>query len=343
MAINPSHPRVRSTIDDVAAAAGVSRGTVSRVMNGKPWVSEEARRAVEAAVKSTGYRANGHARSLRKQRSNMIALVLCESARRLFADPNFAVIVEGIAAELEKTGMSLCLLIAGTAQERANAIDMIYSHKVDGAFLVSSHDEHGVLEQLEKADVPLVVCGVPSGSSTGISYVSSDEVDGARRATEHLLSQGRTNIATITGPPDVAGAKLRLFGCQLALGKNGPAIAEGDYTQASGRKAMAQLLDSGAPIDGVFAANDMMAAGALEELASRNVTVPQDIAVIGFDDSVIARTVTPQLTTMRQRYDDITREMVRLMLAGIAGESARHTLIGTELIIRDSTQNLPVH
>lgn len=341
MTINHPVPRVRSTIDDVAAAAGVSRGTVSRVMNGKPWVSDEARRAVEAAVKATDYRVNGHARNLRRQHSNMVALVLCESAGRLFADPNFAVIIEGIAAVLEKTGMSLCLLIAGTATERANAIEMIHSNKVDGAFLVSAHDEYGILEQLSTANVPLVVCGIPAGVPDTVSYVSSDEVDGARRATEHLLSLGRSALATITGPADIAGAKLRLFGYQLAIGKSTPITAEGDYTRSSGSLAMARLLDSGNTIDAVFVANDLMAAGALDELNNRGIKVPQEIAIIGFDDSSIAPAVSPSLTTMRQRFDDITREMVRLLLAGIAGESPRHTLIGTELVVRESTAGFP--
>src|SRR5919197_36609 len=285
--------RAQPTLEEVAALAGVSRATVSRVVNGSPRVSAEARSLVQRAVAQLGYVPNRAARSLVTRRTDSIALVMSEPEDRVFSDPFFARIVRGVSAELAATEVQLVLVMARSpAQE----------------------------ERLER-------------------YVGG----GAAVAVQHLLARGRRRIATITGPLDMAPGLDRLDGYRDALRAAGARatrrlVEEGDFTEESGQRAMRALLERAADMDAVFAANDLMAAGALDALRAAGRRVPEDVAVVGFDDSVVSRWSEPRLTSVAQPVEEMGRQITRLLLARIAGEAAGVSVIlHTNLVVRESS------
>ncbi|WP_152649224.1 LacI family DNA-binding transcriptional regulator [Demequina flava] len=328
----------KPTIRDVAATAGVSRGTVSRVLNGGHWVSPDAREKVEAAMQATGYHANHHARSLATGRADSIAFLLTEPQHLLVADPTFAILLRGAAEALAKKGKTLVLLVAGSEAERANVAQFVGAGHVDGVLLISSHEADPLIDTLIETGVPTVACGIPLGHEDQVPTVSVDEVGSARIATEHLRSLGRTRIAHITGPEDTPGGRFRRVGYRDALGKlHDPDLEEaGDFSRESGREAMARLLDRAPDVDAVFAASDRMAAGAIVELRERGKRVPEDVAVVGFDDSGLAANFEPPMTTMHQPFDDISAAMVELVLAASSGREADSVTLPASLVVRAS-------
>lgn len=331
--------RQRPTINDVAEQAGVSRGTVSRVLNGGRWVSPDAKAAVDAAIKKTGYRVNPHARSLATNRTGSVAFLLTEDHQQLFEDPNFSALLKGAAAALADSDMSLVLIMAGSAAEQKRAVAYIEAGHVDGVLLVSAHSGQRLLADIVGSGVPAIACGIPLGYQKRMGYVAADDEEGAREMVAHLRSLGRRRIATIAGPLDTPGGVTRLEGYRAELGEDldEALVRHGDYGRASGEAAMRDLLAAEPDVDAVFAANDRMAAGALDALAAAGRRVPEDVAVGGFDDSSIAESTTPALTTMRQPFDRISAEMVRLLLQLIDGQKPAAITLPTELVRRATT------
>ncbi|MEN3307419.1 MAG: hypothetical protein V7603_3621 [Micromonosporaceae bacterium] len=330
--------RQRPTINDVAAAAGVSRGTVSRVLNGGHDVSNTALEAVQKAMRQTGYVVNQHARSLVTQRSQSVAFILSEAQDRLFEDPNFNVLLHGCTQALAEHDITLLLTLAGSQDDRKRVVRYLTAGHVDGALLVSTHSGNPLVAELIARDLPVVACGKPLGYERSVAYVAADERDGAAQMVGYLRSIGRRRIATITGPLDTGGGIGRLDGYRDVLGENDPRlIASGDYSRRGGEAAMDQLLVSAPDLDAVFVASDLMAAGALTALHRAGRRVPEDVAVGGFDDSSIATASHPHLTTIRQSYARISAEMVRLLLGLIDGDSPSAVIVPTELVVRDST------
>lgn len=335
----PSTTRRRPTIRDVAAAAGVSRGTVSRVINGGHWVSPAAREAVELAIRDTGYQANQHARSLATGRANSLAFLLTEPQHQLFTDPTFSILLRGAAQALSQRQMTPVLLVAGTEVERRNVTQFVTAGHVDGVLLISSHESEPMIDMLMAARIPTVACGIPLGHSDDITTVSVDEIGSARRMTRHLKDRGRRRIAMITGPSDTGGGRYRFVGYREELGADFDPllVEEGDYSTESGATAMAALLERAPDIDAVFAASDRMASGAMATLRRAGRSVPGDVAVGGFDDSGLAESLEPPLTTMRQPFDEISRAMVDLLLDLVEGREAVSRTLATRLIVREST------
>ncbi|MFJ1606086.1 LacI family DNA-binding transcriptional regulator [Streptomyces sp. NPDC088253] len=330
------------TIHDVAREAGVSRGTVSRVLNGGHYVSPAAQEAVNAAIRRTGYVVNRHARSLITGRSDSIGFLLTEPQERFFEDPNFNVLLRGCTQALAGHDIPLLLMLAGTEDERRRITRYITAGHVDGVLLVSSHSGDPVAEQLREAGVPLVACGKPIGLGSKVSYVAADDRDGARDMVKHLVSLGRRRIGMVTGPLDTPGGVERLAGYREVLAEAGieaddRLLASGDYSRASGEAGAEQLLDRAPDMDAVFVASDLMAQGVLAALHKAGRRIPQDVAVGGFDDSPAATAVTPALTTIRQPWDRISNEMVRVLLAQIGGDDPAAVILPTELVRRDST------
>ncbi|MDG4860071.1 LacI family DNA-binding transcriptional regulator [Streptomyces sp. T-3] len=329
------------TIHDVAREAGVSRGTVSRVLNGGHYVSSAARDAVDAAIRKTGYVVNRHARSLITGRSDSVGFLLTEPQERFFEDPNFNVLLRGCTQALAAHDIPLLLMIAGAPDERRRIMRYISAGHVDGVLLVSSHSGDQVAAELHEAGVPLVACGKPIGQSAKVSYVAADDRDGARDMVRHLLSLGRRRIATVTGPLDTPGGVERLAGYREVLAEAGIEVDEslvvrGDYSRASGEAAAERLLAQAPDLDAVFVASDLMAQGVLTALQRAGRSVPEDIAVAGFDDSPAATSANPGLTTIRQPWDRISAEMVRVLLAQIGGEDPAAVILPTELVKRES-------
>ncbi|WP_433397978.1 LacI family DNA-binding transcriptional regulator [Streptomyces sp. CA-146814] len=334
----------RPTLEEVAARAGVGRGTASRVINGSPRVSEATREAVEAAVAELGYVPNRAARALAGNRTDAIALVVPEPETRFFAEPYFSAIVRGVGAALADTEMQLLLTLAGNDRERRRLAQYLTAHRVDGVLLVAVHADDPLPELLEQLGMPCVISGARHANEP-LASVDSDNFEGARAAVDHLITRGRRSIATITGRLEVYGAQRRLDGYRAALAAAGlppdeRLIAPADFTEEGGARAMRELLARRPDLDAVFAASDVMAAGARQVLREADRRIPEDVALIGFDDSVVARHMHPALTSVRQPIEEMGRRMAELLLeeiAGRVGEERPSVVLPTQLVVRDSS------
>lgn len=334
--------RRRPTLEAVAARAGVGRGTVSRVVNGSPKVSEAAREAVLLAIDELGYVPNRAARALVTSRTDSIALVVSESEERLFAEPFFARIVRGITDELADSGMQLLLTFARTTQERVRLAQYLNGQHVDGVLLISLHGADPLPVTLEAAGMPTVVGGLPVGLQPA-SYVDIDNRGGARQAVDHLLTAGRRSIAIIAGPLDMTAGVNRLEGYRDALRAAGRPVdpglvGYGDFSEESGAAAMRELLLARPGLDAVFAASDPMALGAMRVLKDGGRRIPDDVAVVGFDDSPVGPHTDPPLSTVHQPVEQMGRQMTRLLLARIRGEAvdSLEIVLPTRLVVRGS-------
>jgi DNA-binding LacI/PurR family transcriptional regulator len=330
------------TLEQVAALAGVSRATVSRVVNGSPKVSPVVRAQVERAVARLGYVPNRAARSLVTRRADSIALVVSEPHARFFSEPFFAGMVRGVSAALAETGVQLILLIAHDLPDRGRLERYVVGGHVDGVLLASLHGEDPLPSILERAGVPAVLVGRPADPAPA-TYVDADNRGGARKAVDHLVARGRRTIATISGPLDMGVGLDRLDGWRdglaaAGLKEAGDLVEAGDFTEEGGAAAMGRLLARpGRPVDAVFAASDLMAAGALRALRAAGRRVPDDVAVVGFEDSVVARFAQPPLTTVRQPIEEMGRQATRLLLASVAGEpTGMRLILDVELVVRAS-------
>ena len=342
--VNDRPPR-GATLEDVARVAGVSRATVSRVINGIRNVDLEIQESVRRAIAATGYAPNRAARSLVTRRAGHIALVVSGSdgvvGPAVFADPFFGRVAAGVVDALRPLGIHPLLMLADTDAARAEVVAHLRQGGADGALVVSTHAEDPLPELFVRAGVPAVLFARPA-TPIPISYVDLDHHDGARIAAEHLLARGCRRLATITGPLDVPASQDRLAGFREAMARLGFAylpIAEGDFKQDSGETAMERLLSEHPKLDGVFAANDLMAQGALLVLHQHGRRVPQDVAVVGFDDSPPALACRPQLTTIRQPIEDMAAEMTRLLLAHIEdpGREPTSVIFDPTLVVRASS------
>ncbi|HZQ81003.1 MAG TPA: LacI family DNA-binding transcriptional regulator [Gaiellaceae bacterium] len=325
----------RPTLDAVAERAGVSTATVSRVLNDSAPVSAAVRTAVEAAIAELGYAPNPAARSLARRRTDTIAVVISEPEDRLFVDPFFSAVVHGIAEELAETELQLVLLPARGERQQRKVERYVLGGHVDGTIMLSLHADDVLPHALAAAGAPVVLSGRPRTGAGAVSFVDTDNRSGARLATEHLLARCST-VATIAGPRDMPVSADRIAGYRDALGDRPELVAYGDFGVESGARACRELLEREPELDGVFAASDAMALGALEALAAAGRRVPHDVAVVGFDDLPLAAAATPPLTTVCQPFDEMTRELVRLVQARIAGSPPEHVVLRPRLVRRAS-------
>jgi DNA-binding LacI/PurR family transcriptional regulator len=332
----------RPTLEVVAARAGVSRATASRVLRNTSNVSDEARTAVLQAAADLSYTVNRAARSLVTRRSDTLAFVVAEDEHRVFADPYVVGILRGAHAETAQAGLQLLFVIAGNATERSQFETYARGGHIDGALLVSLHGPDELPNRLEQMGVPTVLNGRSFTGDPRVYSVDSDNIGGGRAATTLLAERGARRIATITGPQDMAAGEDRLIGYRQALRGarlevDARLIATGDFTVEGGVRAMAALLDAAPDLDAVFAASDLMAHGALQTLAECGRRVPEDVAVVGYDDVRAAELAVPQLTTIRQPIGELGRTMARVLLDRIGGgEPDRDTVLPIEVIRRDT-------
>ncbi|MBW8739925.1 MAG: LacI family DNA-binding transcriptional regulator [Streptomyces turgidiscabies] len=339
----------RPTLEEVAVRAGVGRGTVSRVINGSPRVSDATRAAVEAAVAELGYVPNTAARALAANRTDAIALVVPEPETRFFAEPYFSDILRGVGAAISDTEMQLLLIFAGSDRERQRLAQYLAAHRVDGVLLVSTHADDPLPDLLAQLEIPAVISGPRSAAET-LTSVDSDNYGGGRQAAEHLLSRGRRKVAHITGRLDVYGAQRRVDGYRDALETAGHEVDEdliepGDFTEEGGRRAMTRLLARCPDLDAVFAGSDVTAAGARQVLREQGRRIPEDVALVGYDDSAIARHMDPPLTSVRQPIVEMGRAMIDLLLEEVADRrptasrvlERRRVVLPTELMTRTSS------
>jgi len=329
------------TLADVARLAGVSPATVSRVLTGSVPVRRETKDKVQEAVTRLGYVRNRAAWSTARLRAGSIALVFCEANVRVFADSFFARMLSGLSRALASADLQLILLTPHSPREYHTMSRYLRAGHVDGAVFISMHSRPDF--DLARLGIPLVLCGRPGEGGEKLSYVDADNVDGARRAVEYLLESGRKAVATIAGPRDMSPGIDRLLGYRKAMASVGVSdpgmIAYGDFGLVSGEQAMYRLADHRPSLDAVFVASDLMAAGALRALRRLGRRVPDDVAVVGFDDSPLAQNTDPPLSTVRQPVDAMAAWMAGELLTAIASPSSepRYVVLDTELILRDST------
>jgi DNA-binding LacI/PurR family transcriptional regulator len=333
----------RPTLEAVAARAGVGRGTVSRVINGSTQVSSKAREAVLQAIEDLDYVPNRAARTLVSGRTDSIALVVSESEDRLFAEPFFAGVVRGVSAEIADTSIQLWLTMVNSSSDRGRLRQHLTPQHVDGVLLLSLHGDDPLPRILEESGLPTVLGGRPTGF-TPSNYVDVDNHAGARLALDHLVERGRRCIATVAGSQDMLAGVTRLEGyhdgLQVAgLEHDDKLVAYGHFSETSALDATRDLLARRPDIDAVFAASDPMAFGVMRAIKDAGRRIPDDVAVVGFDGSPLARTTDPPLTTVHQPVEAMGREMARLLLARITGEPVAQpeVILTPDLVIRDSS------
>ncbi|MEW2514515.1 LacI family DNA-binding transcriptional regulator [Streptomyces sp. NPDC046870] len=339
------------TLEDVAREAGVSRATVSRVVNGVRNVDPAIQKLVHRAIERTGYAPNRAARSLVTRRAETVALVVSGAGdlsretqeafvARTFADPFFGRVVSGIVGFLRPRSMYPVLMFAESPEDRQEVLTYLRQGRADGALVVSTHADDPLPALLAEAKLPTVLFARPAGE-VPLSYVDLDHRHGGRLAAERLLARGCRRPATVTGPLALPASRERLAGFRDALARGGRPhvpVAEGGFTVDSGIAAMERLLAEHPDVDGVFAANDLMAQGVCRLLRERGRRVPEDVAVIGFDDSGVARSCTPPLTTVRQPVEQMAAEMARLLDAHVRRNRTDPTcvLFEPELVVRET-------
>ena len=333
----------RPTLEEVAKRAGVGRGTASRVINGSTQVSEKARSAVNEAVEELGYVPNPAARTLVTRRTDAIAVLIAESEERVFGEPYFAGVIRGISNAVTDANKQLVLLLAQDGQRTSHLDRYLTPQHLDGVLLLSVHDDDNLPQRITAHGLPMVLGGRVAGQSAG-GYVDVDNAQGSRLAVDHLVERGRKNLATIVGPLDMVAGRDRHRGFREGVAAAGlefdeDAIAVGNFSQASGEAAMHELLARRPNLDGVFCANDLMAAGAIRAIIDSGRRVPEDVSVVGFDDAPLALTTVPQLTTVHQSPEQMGREMVGLLLETLSDPTTapRSRILSTHLVIRDSS------
>ncbi|AXG81356.1 LacI family DNA-binding transcriptional regulator [Streptomyces paludis] len=310
-------PGSRPTLEAVAARAGVSRATASRVVRGGAGVREALAEKVRGAVAELGYVPNHAARTLVTRRTGAVAVIIAEPEVRIFSDPFFSRQIRGISRELSAHDTQLVLLLLDGPGDHDRLARYLAGGHADGALAFSLHTDDPIPAIIRRAGMPTVYGGRPAADPAAVRYVDADNRGGARAAVRYLRGLGRRRIAHIAGPLDQTSALDRLDGYreEQAPGADPALIAEGAFTVESGALAMAELLARCPGLDAVFAANDLMASGALRVLKEHGRTVPGDVALVGFDDmDAVAEVTDPPLTTVRQDVEGMGRLMARLLL-----------------------------
>ncbi|MCQ1946932.1 LacI family transcriptional regulator [Arthrobacter sp. zg-Y1116] len=338
MSAESGQARPAPTLEMVAALAGVSRATVSRVVNGSPSVDPSMADSVEKAVRALNYVPNRAARTLASRRTYTVTLLVPESTSKVFADPFFASVVEGIARYLNTTEYMLNMVTSSESNPEKTRRYLLGGN-VDGVLVVSHHTGDHSWERLN-GQLPVVFAGRPLVDAGQSYFVEVDNEEGAAAATARLTGAGRRSIATIAGPQDMLAGVDRLAGWRAEVRRAGldDALVEtGDFTVASGAAAMRRLLDRGREIDAVFAANDQMASGAYSVLQERGLRIPEDIAVVGFDDDYYATSLSPALTTIHHPITALGAKMAEVLVDLIEGRpTERVNRLPTSLVVRDS-------
>ena len=330
----------RLTLEEIGRLAGVSRSTVSRVINGHADVSDDVKKKVLQVVEDTGYRPNRAARSLVSSRTGLLGLVIPSGLHNLFQDPYFGRLIQGITRAANAAEQTLSLFLFEDRSEEIELYERVIANGMtDGVIVTATTMQDPVVARMLQDGTPFVMVGRPDAD--GIPYVDVDNRDGAREATEHLIGHGRRRLGTIAGPSNTTTGVDRRTGFLDATATAGipvpsALVQEADFTSKGAFDAMNALLP-GEP-DAVFCASDTMALGALAAIEAAGLSCPGDIAVASFDGLVEAHETTPSLTTVAQPVLRTGEEAVRLLLDVLAEdpEEPPRTLLPTELVVRSS-------
>lgn len=333
----------RPTLEDVAAYAGVSRSTASRALNEEIYVSPRAREAVLAAARDLGYSPNQAARSLVTKRTGAVALLLSGPEEKILYDPYFLIVMRAAFRELAARGSQMLVMFVDSRDDIPRTMKFLDGGHIDGALVFAPVAGDPLTTALRLLRIPMVFGGWPGSVGKGLYTVDYDNEAGGRLAVEHLLAQGRKRIVTVSGPHDHSAGKDRLTGWRKALAAakiDSAGMAEcGDFTQHGGDLAMRRLLERVPDLDAVFAASDPMAVGAFSALRSAGRRVPEDVAVVGFDDNPrLAPVLDPPLTTVHQDPGEQVGRMISILMTLLAGEQppAKRVVLPVSLTVRQS-------
>ncbi|MGC9398626.1 MAG: LacI family DNA-binding transcriptional regulator [Anaerolineae bacterium] len=337
----------------MAERAGVSRQTVSRVINNKGGVADETRARIQGVIESMGYRPNLAARGLTQNRTHVIGMVVPYSPQYLFRDPHLLKQMSAVDQVLGLRGYSLLLTTAISGQKDADPCAqeltaferLVETGYADGVILCETAFATEGIALLEQHDYSWVILGYYRGEESEAYAVHADDRGGARQAIMHLLSLGHQRIGIISGPKQsIRAVDERLTGCHIALEEHhlalDPAlVAYGDFTMESGTRAAVQLMQQNPPPTAIFALNDRMAVGAMQYLQREGWRVPEDISIVGFDDVPVSTMCTPRLTTIHQPAQEMGEQATRLLFDLIEGQTVlpQPVVLPTELIVREST------
>jgi LacI family transcriptional regulator len=329
----------RLTIRDVAELAGVSAATVSRVINGRPEVSEPVREAVLKVVREHGY-TGGRQAGGNGLRSGLVGVTL-----PLIHHSYFSVILSGVSEAFYEHDIPMVLCPTMHQHDReVTLLQRLRQGTTDGAILILPEESHEELAALHEQGYPFVIVDPNTQPDERVPTVSASHLSGAREATEHLLKLGHRRIAAVTGPGGWIATEERLRGYRGALGEAGitpdPALQiESDFSTSGGRQAMQTLLALPDPPTAIFAFNDMLAIGLIQAARQHELRVPEDISVVGFDDTFEASIVQPALTTVRQPLAEMGRMAVAQLVRLLQSQriEALHVELATKLIVREST------
>lgn len=332
----------RVTMKDVAELAGVSKTTVSHVINKTRHVDESTRESVEFAMKELQYQPNYVARSLRSGETKTIGLIIPDSSNLFFAEISH--IIEDIGFD---NGYTVILCNSDDRLDKQTKyLDLLISKQVDGIVLISVISEKAQHERLKGENIPVVVVDRDDGTNA-TDLVLVDNYKGGYLAVEHLLSLGHRDIACITGPSSTSPSADRFHGYKQALADRSIQIKKeyiktGDFHFESGEKMMDELLGLSSPPTAVFVCNDMMAIGAIRAIRNKGLDVPNDLSIIGFDNIPISRAITPALTTISQPIKKIAEEAMNILFDRMKGNISspfKEVVLIPELIIRKSTKS----
>lgn len=328
------------TLDDIGKIAGVSRATVSRVVNNYPHIKPEVRERVQKVIAETGYKPNRTAQLLASNRSGSIGLVIPNTARTIMSDPYFLHLISGMTQTTNHYALTLSLFLFHSMEDEIQTAQWLFaSNLVDGLIITADRKENPFAQQVIHHDIPFVVVG-RSEIRTQIPCVNVANEMGAYIATEHLIKLNRRRLAIIMCDHNTAGDD-RYAGYRQALDDYGiefepRRVGRGDFTQLSGYAAMQQLLPT--KPDAVFASSDMMAIGAQHAIRQAGLHIPDDIAIVGFDNLPQAAIADPPLTTVEQPIEELGIVAVELLhdLLNGSARSPKQIILPVELIHRTS-------
>lgn len=326
------------TMQKIATLAGVSKGTVSRALADDPKVSAKTKIKIKEIANRQNYRPNAAAVSLARGRTNTIGLVI-PSAPRALSDPFYLEFLGGVGDFLITKGYNI--LLSPMSEQGPAHVKLLETNRIDGLILTEPEQADARISYLRERAIPFVFLG--QTSDTEVIWVDGDNVGGARMAVNHLLALGHRRIGCITGSMNLVSGANRLAGYITALTAAGvpfqqELVAEGDFTEPGGRRAVAQLLELTNPPTAIFACNDLMAIGAINGARDRGVSIPQDLALVGFDGIRSGELVSPKLTTVVQPIYQMGLLAGELLVRSILGEEIKtpHMLLPLNLMIRES-------
>jgi LacI family transcriptional regulator len=333
---------VPTTIRDVAALAGVSPATVSRVLNGKQDVAADLRRRVLAAVTELGYRRNGPARSLRTRAATVLGLIISD-----ITNPFFTAVVRGAEDQAQLAGYSVVLANADEdVAKEARYLEVAAAEQMAGVLLSPASPRRTSIDLLVERGIPVVTIDRRL-TATPVDSVTVDNQLAARKAAQHLLAQGCRRIGLVAGPVQTTTGASRLAGYRAALRAaqrtvDPSLVAYADFRTEGGYAATRQLLRQRQPPDGLLFSNNLMTVGGLKAIAEAGLAIPDDIAIVGFDDASWTTALRPPLTVVAQPTYEIGQTAAQLLLRRIEGAKfpPRRVVLRAELIVRASSQRI---